>query len=584
MTHLTTAQRLHLRLAVGIGVLLAAVIGFLLMPGAPVPSQIKGIPIPFGSTNNSSFRGAFTNLGTTADKRKIVDMSFEDKDSELFGMNDLTFVLTSEVAETFSDGAPLSVALTAGKRLYGYRYKSKNASEEIAMLTLKNNPDNSTKYEYSQLFPGTFFASDASLADQAFVDGFAAKGITFLPLKDVTLDANARYLIIAEEAGISMTVRGLTLASDSCQPTKFSPHSVMPWVLTGDMDNDGDSDVVEVGQTRSGHGADRITVFLNQGDGTFLSGKDYAPGGEYHGALLKDVNEDGFPDVILLNNLTIINGVAGRANITILTNTGNGVLAYPRIIFFDTTDPFVHPIAVGDVNDDGIVDIYAGYNVLEIFLGADNFTFPDNKILLGNGSLPNLIDLDRDGDLDAVHVNGGAINVFMNRGKDAPSLFEPSVSYTQQTNTPSLSEQVFLDGDLTGDGFSDFLYQTVQGSMTVWVNNGDGTLTKHMQSVDGPKLGSNSALADFNGDGNLDLLSNTPFSAGYEYREGNGDGTFSAPVTIPTPATTNKMAVVDLNGDGRPDVMQPLLRFPNGDVETHILWNKCFFGQEISAP
>jgi FG-GAP-like repeat len=53
-------------------------------------------------------------------------------------------------------------------------------------------------------------------------------------------------------------------------------------------------------------------------------------------------------------------------------------------------------------------------------------------------------------------------------------------------------------------------------------------------------------VADFNGDGKLDLL-----TAGGELNLGNGDGSFKVGTQLPSQPS----AVADFNGDGKPDVL-----------------------------
>jgi cysteine-rich repeat protein len=223
------------------------------------------IPVPFdsatdgrdrrGSNNSSPLRGALTELGRTPDSRKIVDMTFEDKDSELFGLNDLTFVLTPSGAGPISAGAPLSVALTAGKA-YGYKYTSADASLEIAMLALKNDPDNSIAYDYSQVFPGEFFAADSSLNDLASAPSmFLAQhpDVVFKSLSDITLEPDARYLIIAEEQGLTITVRGLMWCGDR-----------IPLNTSGEVCDDGNKSNAD-GCTNSCQNARCGDTFTQQG-------------------------------------------------------------------------------------------------------------------------------------------------------------------------------------------------------------------------------------------------------------------------------------------------------------------------------
>lgn len=182
------------------------------------------IPLPFG-TESTTLRGQLSQVGTSNENYPLVDMTFDKGETaETFGTHHLTFVVTPEDPSTFSSGAPLAVALTPGTKFYGYQYTSGDAKVERDMRDLKDSEPtdgagNPIAYTYSELFPGTFFASDDDLADEAsFPSDFAAKqGVTFHPLSDLTLDANSRYLIIAETpvapgspiSDTTLTVRGL---------------------------------------------------------------------------------------------------------------------------------------------------------------------------------------------------------------------------------------------------------------------------------------------------------------------------------------------------------------------------------------
>ncbi len=91
-------------------------------------------------------------------------------------------------------------------------------------------------------------------------------------------------------------------------------------------------------------------------------------------------------------------------------------------------------------------------------------------------------------------------------------------------------------------------------------NNGSGGLTRgaDIPLVDytaGPR---DILLADLNGDGALDLLAairTGRASDGVCIRMNNGAGSFSPPVRYPAGQSTTALAVADINGDGKPDVL-----------------------------
>lgn len=209
------------------------VLGLVSMRSGSQPDRISSsdVPLPFGS-NGTSVRGQLLDIGKTRDNRTMTDMTFDAGEiSHDFTFNNLTFVLTPADATSFSSGAPLSAAITPGTRLYGYKYTSMNAKEEQDMRDYKmTEPKDENGIPialiYSHLFPGTFFASDKDLIDEhSFPSTFHNdyKDVIFKPLSQVTLEANSRYLIIAEPPDpadstaspvTSITLRGLTWCGD----------------------------------------------------------------------------------------------------------------------------------------------------------------------------------------------------------------------------------------------------------------------------------------------------------------------------------------------------------------------------------
>jgi len=122
-------------------------------------------------------------------------------------------------------------------------------------------------------------------------------------------------------------------------------------------------------------------------------------------------------------------------------------------------------------------------------------------------------------------------------------------------------------GDLNGDGKLDVVLASQcatnscsNGVITVLLGNGDGTYQTPVSYAAGQQVQS-VALGDVNGDGRLDILAvsacNSGCSSGVvDVLLGNGDGTFQAAVAYNTGAPESKSLVVaDANGDGKLDVL-----------------------------
>jgi hypothetical protein len=151
-----------------------------------------------------------------------------------------------------------------------------------------------------------------------------------------------------------------------------------------------------------------------------------------------------------------------------------------------------------------------------------------------------------------------SMSVLLNAGN---GTFRAPVTYATGTFEP----MAIAVGDFNGDGVPDLAVASQCGSsltcgtgaVTLFLGNGDGSFQAPVTYSSGPGSSYFVATADFNGDGKLDLAvaNQTGSNSNVMILLGNGDGTFQAPASYSTAATSAVfMAVGDFNNDGAPDL------------------------------
>jgi hypothetical protein len=205
-----------------------------------------------------------------------------------------------------------------------------------------------------------------------------------------------------------------------------------------------------------------------------------------------------------------------------------------------------------ETNFDGTVNLLRGN-------GDGTFQAPVRLPFNNQGFIAAVADLRGNGNLDLVLVNGGTLTVLLGNGD---GTFQSPLAFRIGGGPGSTSDVAV--GHLRGarapldivTANNDF-----PGTVSVLLGNGDGTFQPAVRIPIGQESRPRSvALADFNGDGHLDIVTTNQFDLSQRHRGidvlfGNGDGTFQAPQFIRTEVFVDHVLAGDLNGDGSPDLV-----------------------------
>ena len=373
-----------------------------------------------------------------------------------------------------------------------------------------------------------------------------------------------------------------------------------PWgdFLVSDLNGDGHPDLAFVAQPQNTGAPWRLATLLNDGTGHFAAaqGIDILDFGLIPGDyVLADFRNTGKPDFLEIGS--IFSG--GSPALIYAKNHGDGTFA-PAVV---TAAPAAQGIiGVGDFNNDGKLDfVVAGqqpgslpnsrYQTLTTFLGNGDGTFTQGATVSfypppNNGGWPaHLVvgDFNGDGKLDVL------VWIFVNVTNNPEPLFEllgngDGTFQNAKMVVPDI--QPFAVADLNHDGQPDIvelqehvvdwgLAATLVYNIYIAQPDGSFKLSNTYQSYAGspdphfffassPGNGLHPMIADFNGDGEMDIAAfQTPRAARnspntyLQVLLGNGDATFTPSyVAFPLKKLYAPGVAADVNGDGRADLIE----------------------------
>ncbi|HXV64865.1 MAG TPA: VCBS repeat-containing protein, partial [Vicinamibacteria bacterium] len=236
----------------------------------------------------------------------------------------------------------------------------------------------------------------------------------------------------------------------------------------GDLDGDGDLDVIEGNITNGGFGGQN-RILINDGSGRFEDETAARLPALFDITLavtVADVELDGDLDIVVANVLF------GQSKI--LINNGSGVFTDESLARLGLFPPFAADVKVVDLDGNESPDImfssYFGSPPIFINDGAGFFTDETaarTPSFLGSLGLA-LADFDRDGDIDAYMAGGPQPALILNDG--AGNFTDASAS-----NLPPLTDMTVrypACGDVDGDGDPDLYLTDSFGQDRLLINLG----------------------------------------------------------------------------------------------------------------
>jgi hypothetical protein len=315
----------------------------------------------------------------------------------------------------------------------------------------------------------------------------------------------------------------------------------------GDLNGDGKPDIVVANSSLN-----NVGVFLNAGSGPLGPGAFLAVAGRPDSISLADLNADGHLDLLL-----VVVDSSGHRQLQAMLGDGKGGFAAPIAVSTGSAEPISNTV-IADFNGDGIPDVafgvnavppqaaiifgdgHGGFSAPRLIAVANDTTFVDELLLL---------DANKDGKADLIVNTARVASIFIHESflllNDGKANF--SVSHLSSSGfSGDAAGFVTAIADFNADGNPDLLFGRGSSAFIMFGDGQGGALSASPPLSFGVATPQGFA-ADVDGNQTIDLVSSN------SYFPGNGHGGFGDPIPLSFPSGSTLIALADFNGDGKPD-------------------------------
>ncbi|MCX8489658.1 MAG: FG-GAP-like repeat-containing protein, partial [Cyclobacteriaceae bacterium] len=296
----------------------------------------------------------------------------------------------------------------------------------------------------------------------------------------------------------------------------------------GDLNGDGKPDLVA---SRGGITRNEVLIFRNTSTVGAISfapvTKLFLDVGQFaFRVMIKDLNQDGKPDMVVTNSFT---SITDTSILYVFTNqSGGGTLSFNAVPtqVEVTGAATTYSMDIEDLDDDQKPEIILNqFNGSDIFIlknasSVGQMSFPAIVRLPVAGSLNHLItaDFNEDGKSDIAvtsSVNDNKVFVLLNQSS-AGTISFPSTMTLTGGDWPWGIEASDIDGDQDVDIITGNINNNrVTNEIVVFLNNGsNASLSFDRQSIQKGKRSRNLKVGDLDGDGKPDIAYTTGTGAG----------------------------------------------------------------------
>ena len=301
--------------------------------------------------------------------------------------------------------------------------------------------------------------------------------------------------------------------SDGSYPPVFTERAItsggaVQSVSVGDVDNDGDGDILIADRTDNALYVLENRVCAVGFPDRFVASSEAFGADAVHAA---DLTGNGVPDIVVASLFSEDRGI------TWFANDGNTIpILTEAELPLDASGSRAQSVSSGDIDGDGDLDVLAvseAGNWIRWYendgSGSPSFTPHDVSLTMFNARDAIAVDLDGDGDMDVIGASSteNKVSWFENNGEIIPTFTEHVVTRTARGAWSVFAGDIDLDGDI------DIASASINDGRIVWYAN-DGSIPPIWAATDvfTPEEEVIPAAidvigADLDQDGDIDLVS-----------------------------------------------------------------------------